>query len=83
MAIRKRLLHEEADSSLEWVGMIGFSEPDVDDSMDDYDYEEVIVNADNFETAYKYVAQYINQQKLDPDADKKWADAIILSVQLR
>lgn len=67
----------------EWIATIGFDEPEVDDSMEDMDYEEVSVFAPDFDTAVKYVDQYVRKMQLDETADSKWKDATIFSVQLR
>lgn len=84
---RIKLMFESEDSQNkndpEWVATIGFGEPEVDDSMDDVDYEEISVFAPDFETAVKYVGQYVRKMQLDETADPKWKDAVVLSVQLR
>ena len=67
----------------EWIAMIGFDEPKIDDSMEDMEYEEISVFAPDFDTAVKYVDQYVRKMQLDETADSKWKDATILSVQLR
>ena len=67
----------------EWIATIGFKEPEIDDSMDNMEYEEISVFAPDFDTAVKYVEQYVRKMQLDETADSKWKDATILSVQLR
>lgn len=67
----------------EWIATIGFEEPEIDDSMDNMEYEEISVFAPDFDTAVKYVDQYVRKMQLDETADSKWKDATILSVQLR
>ena len=67
----------------EWIATIGFKEPEIDDSMDNMEYEEISVLAPDFDTAVKYVDQYVRKMQLDETADSKWKDATILSVQLR
>lgn len=67
----------------EWIATIGFEEPKIDDSMDNMEYEEISVLAPDFDTAVKYVEQYVRKMQLDETADSKWKDATILSVQLR
>ena len=67
----------------QWIATIGFKEPEIDDSMDNMEYEEISVFAPDFDTAVKYVEQYVRKMQLDETADSKWKDATILSVQLR
>lgn len=67
----------------EWIATIGFKEPEIDDSMDNMEYEEISVFAPDFDTAVKYVDQYVRKMQLDETADSKWKDATIFSVQLR
>lgn len=67
----------------EWIGTIGVEEPEIDDSMEDMEYEEISVFSPDFDTAVKYVDQYVRKMQLDETADSKWKDATILSVQLR
>lgn len=84
---RIKLMLESDDTQnktdLEWIGTIGFDEPEIDDSMEDMEYEEISVFAPDFDTAVKYVDQYVRKMQLDETADSKWKDATILSVQLR
>lgn len=84
---RIKLMLESDDTQnktdLEWIGTIGFDEPEIDDSMEDMEYEEISVFAPDFDTAVKYVDQYVRKMQLDETADSKWKGATILSVQLR
>ena len=83
---RTKLILEDTEqdkNDLEWVATIYFGEPEVDDSMEDTPTEEVVVNAPDFDTAAKYVSQYVRKMQLDEETKDKWKDATILAVQLR
>ena len=83
---RTKLILEDSEQDKndpEWVATIYFGEPEVDDAMEDAPTEEVIVNAPDFDTAAKYVSQYVRKMQLDEETRDKWKDATILAVQLR
>ena len=83
---RTKLILEDTEqdkNDLEWVATIYFGEPEVDDSMEENPTEEVVVNAPDFDTAAKYVSQYVRKMQLEEDTKDKWAEATILAVQLR
>ena len=83
---RTKLILEDTEQDKndpEWVATIYFGEPEVDDTMEDAPTEEIVVNAPDFDTAAKYVSQYVRKMQMDEATKDKWADANILAVQLR
>ena len=83
---RTRLILEDTEQDKndpEWVATIYFGEPEIDDSMEDAPTEEIVVNAPDFDTAAKYVSQYVRKMQLDQETRDTWKDATILAVQLR
>ena len=83
---RTKLILEDSEQDKndpEWVATIYFGEPEVDDYMKDAPTEEIVVNAPDFDTAAKYVSQYVRKMQLEEDTKDKWAEATILAVQLR
>lgn len=74
------LTEDEAEEGVEWIAHIQLSEPEVDDSFDSDYREEVVVTAKTFDTAYKYVQQYIRTMQLKANNKEAWKSAEIISI---
>lgn len=81
MAERKRIIFDENSNGPEWVATYLLGMPDVDDSIEDENTVEILLNAEDFETAVKYTEQYLKKMQLEEA--EIWEDAQIMSVQLR
>ena len=74
------LTEGEEDSGSDWLAHIQLAETDLDDSFDSNYREEVVVTAINFDTACKYVQQYIRTMQLKADNKDAWKGAEIISI---
>ena len=83
MITRKRLLVEEEVSSLEWVVTYHMGYSEFDDSPQESDTQEMIINAPDFDTAVRYAQQYLKKMQFEDETASEWASAQILSVELR
>lgn len=83
MLLRKRILFEDVDEGPEWVAVYYLGSEELDDSFEETDKTEIILNAVDFETAVKYAQQYLKKMQSDEETADQWRDAQILSVELR
>ena len=83
MTTRKRILFEAEDEGPEWVVVYYLGSNEFDDEFESNDTTEIILNAESFELAARYAQQYLRKMKSDEDTSEMWANAEILSVELR
>lgn len=85
MKYRTRVLFEDnnQDEGPEWVVVFSFTNSEFDDDLEDNSTEEISINAVDFETAVKYAQQYLRKMKTEDESSEKWADAEIISVEMR
>lgn len=79
---RKRILFEQEDNGPEWVVVYHLGYSEFDDSIDNNDVTEIILNAPNFDVAVRYAQQYLRKMQSEEGTADDWAQAQILSVEL-
>ena len=80
---RKRILFEDNDQGPEWVVVYHLGYLEFDDDVDSSDITEIVLNAPDFDIAVRYAQQYLRKMQVDEETSDSWADAQILSVELR
>ena len=80
---RKRILFEDNDQGPEWVVVYHLGYLEFDDDVDSSDITEIVLNAPDFDIAVRYAQQYLRKMQVDEETSDIWADAQILSVELR
>ena len=83
MITRNRILFEDKDEGPEWVAVYYLGSDELDDSFEETDKTEIILNAVDFEAAVRYAQQYLRKMQSDDETSDQWKDAQILSVELR
>lgn len=83
MISRKRILFEEEDTGPEWIATFHLGNLEFDDDFEDSNMVEIVLNAIDFDKAVRYAQQYLRKMKTEEDTATEWADAEILSVELR
>ena len=81
--MRKQILFEENDNGPEWVVEYHLGQSEFDDSLEDSETTEIVLNAEDFNMAVKYAQQYLRKMKSEEETSDLWKDAEILSIQLR
>lgn len=80
---RKRILFEQEDKGPQWVAVYHFGYDEFDDSFESSDTTEIVFNAPEFDTAVRYAQQYMRKMQIEETTQEKWANAQIVSVELR
>lgn len=83
MIDRKQLLFEDNEDGPEWVATYHLGYSEFDDDLDSDETTEVIFNAPDFDMAARYAQQYLRKMQSEEETSDSWANAQILSVELR
>ena len=79
---RKRILFEEDNIGPEWVVTYHLGLSDFDDSFDETETKEIVLNAPDFDTAVRYAQQYLRKMQSEEETSDMWSNAQILSIEL-
>ena len=58
---RKRILFSDEDTGPEWVVVYHLGYADLDDTFEDEDITEIVLNAPDFDIAVRYAQQYLRK----------------------
>lgn len=82
MTDRKHVLFDENYDGPQWVVTYLLEYDEIDDNIESDNTTEIILDAENFDTAVRYAQQYLRKMQSDETTSEKWSRAEILSIEL-
>ena len=82
MLNRKHILFEDVDEGPEWGVVYNLGIEEFDDSEEDTNTVEIVLNAEDIDTAVRYAQQYLRKMQSEEETAEEWASAEIISVEL-
>lgn len=81
MADRIKLIFDDDNSDVTWVVVYYHGQSEFDDDMTDSNTTEVMLAAEDIETAFKYAQQYLRKMQSEEQTANEWSDTEILSIE--
>ena len=77
-------LDEDDNTTAEWAIVFQLNSDDtIDDDFSETPFKEVVIQADDFDSAVKYAQQYIRKMTLNSETHDQWVNAEVVSIDLR